>query len=252
MLWSAIDFSEWKAVQSTKAPSTEGRVARRVVEVEEASLEDEREDRSTWMGIVSKAGLRRRNSGGQEETDLSDAVARVILARLTPATLAALVARPIAALVVAMLAVADSAARRRNCGGQQNPGAATYSFGDDLVKATVHLISHVVRISGETCEFQRVSRGVEKKKLVRRREEGGAQGDFSWRRDGRGWQAPGAQPSWLLPLQTCAESKVRTSHSHALTVMSGVQMWGQHVLFFVCRLLVVNYSTRITQICFSF
>lgn len=151
MLWSAIDFSEWKAVQSTKAPSTEGRVARRVVKVEEASLEDEREDRSTWMGMVSKALAEKAKQRGQEQTDLSDAVARVILARLTSATLAALVARPIAALVVAMLAVADSAARRRNCGGGQNQVAATYSFGDDLIKASVHLVSHVVRISRETC-----------------------------------------------------------------------------------------------------
>jgi hypothetical protein len=67
MLWSAIDFSEWKAVQSTKAPSTEGRVARRVVEVEEASLEDEREDRSTWIGVVSNAWWRRRNSGDRNK-----------------------------------------------------------------------------------------------------------------------------------------------------------------------------------------
>lgn len=44
------------------------------------------------------------------------------------------------------------------------------------------------------------------------------------------------------------QAKVRTSHSHASTVMSGVQMWGQHVLFFVCRLLVVNYNASITRI----
>lgn len=101
--------------------------------------------------MVSKPLAEKAKQRGQGQTDLSDAVARVILARLTPATLAALVARPIAALVVAMLALADSAARRRNCGGGQNQVATTYSFSDDLVKATVHLISHVVRISGETC-----------------------------------------------------------------------------------------------------
>ena len=96
--------------------------------------------------MVSQALAEKAKQRVREQTDLSDAVARVILARLTPATLAALVARSIAALVVAMLAVADSAARRRNCGGGQNQVAATYSFGDDLVKATVHLVSHVYKV----------------------------------------------------------------------------------------------------------